>query len=154
MDDNDAKNTGGKYRMIPIFEKAVTDRDEGHEDHGRERRRRLDLTHGTQALDFVLSSAACPRRARSRAARSTSRGDGVERSIGSIDKGKYADIVAVSWRPARDITDPAGEVRDEGWRDFRDDLNPGFVGSRHQQVRSSARPGRCVHVRRPRRLHE
>src|ERR1700688_2092606 len=24
MDDNDAKNTGGKYRMIPIFEKAVT----------------------------------------------------------------------------------------------------------------------------------
>ena len=25
MDDNDAKNTGGKYRMIPIFEKAVVD---------------------------------------------------------------------------------------------------------------------------------
>jgi imidazolonepropionase-like amidohydrolase len=24
MDDNDAKNTGGKYRMIPIFEKAVS----------------------------------------------------------------------------------------------------------------------------------
>ena len=24
MDDNDAKNTGNKYRMIPIFEKAVT----------------------------------------------------------------------------------------------------------------------------------
>jgi imidazolonepropionase-like amidohydrolase len=24
MDDNDAKSTGGKYRMIPIFEKAVT----------------------------------------------------------------------------------------------------------------------------------
>ena len=23
MDDNDAKNTGGKYRIIPIFEKAV-----------------------------------------------------------------------------------------------------------------------------------
>src|SRR5205085_8899605 len=23
MDDNDAKSTGGKYRMIPIFEKAV-----------------------------------------------------------------------------------------------------------------------------------
>ncbi len=31
MDDNDAKNTGGKYRMIPIFEKAVHD--------GRQRRR-------------------------------------------------------------------------------------------------------------------
>src|ERR1044072_7574532 len=24
MDDNDSKSTGGKYRMIPIFEKAVT----------------------------------------------------------------------------------------------------------------------------------
>ena len=24
MDDNDAKNTGGKYRMIPIFDKAVS----------------------------------------------------------------------------------------------------------------------------------
>ena len=24
MDDNDAKNTGGKYRMIPIFERAVS----------------------------------------------------------------------------------------------------------------------------------
>ena len=24
MDDNDKKNTGGKYRMIPIFEKAVS----------------------------------------------------------------------------------------------------------------------------------
>ena len=37
MDDNDAKNTGGKYRMIPIFEKAVTmaGQDQGHEDHGR-----------------------------------------------------------------------------------------------------------------------
>ena len=23
MDDNDAKNTGGKFRMIPIFDKAV-----------------------------------------------------------------------------------------------------------------------------------
>ena len=45
MDDNDAKNTGGKYRMIPIFEKAVTmaGDDQGHEDHGGQRRRRLDL---------------------------------------------------------------------------------------------------------------
>src|SRR6185436_12721777 len=24
MDDTDTKNTGGKYRMIPIFERAVT----------------------------------------------------------------------------------------------------------------------------------
>ena len=24
MDDNDARNTGGKFRIIPIFEKAAT----------------------------------------------------------------------------------------------------------------------------------
>ena len=24
MDDNDAKNTGGKYRTVPIFERAVS----------------------------------------------------------------------------------------------------------------------------------
>ena len=45
MDDNDAKNTGGKFRMIPIFENAVSmaRQDTGSEDHGRQRRRRLDV---------------------------------------------------------------------------------------------------------------
>jgi len=40
--------------MIPIFEKAVTwRRPPRHEDHGGERRRRLDLPLGTQALEIV-----------------------------------------------------------------------------------------------------
>jgi len=45
MDDNDNKNTGGKYRMIPIFEKAVTmaAATKGMKIMVGERRRRLDL---------------------------------------------------------------------------------------------------------------
>ncbi len=45
MDDNDAKNTGGKYRIIPIFEQGGVDggRHQGTEDHGGQRRRRRDL---------------------------------------------------------------------------------------------------------------
>ena len=42
MDDNDAKNTGGKYRMIPIFEHAVQHggRHQRNENHDGQRRRR------------------------------------------------------------------------------------------------------------------
>jgi imidazolonepropionase-like amidohydrolase len=45
MDDNDAKSTGGKYRMTPIFENAVSmaAKDTWFEDDGRQRRRRLDV---------------------------------------------------------------------------------------------------------------
>ena len=45
MDDNDAKNTGGKFRMIPHLrgECAQVHRDEGREDGDRHRGRRLDL---------------------------------------------------------------------------------------------------------------
>src|SRR5262249_1338531 len=54
MDDNDNKNTGGKYRMIPIFEKAVTMA-------AATRGMRImvgsgvdgsTFAHGTQALEF------------------------------------------------------------------------------------------------------
>ena len=39
MDDNDAKNTGGKFRMIPHLreERARVHRHEGREDHSRYR---------------------------------------------------------------------------------------------------------------------
>ena len=45
MDDNDAKNTGGKYRIIPDFREGRHDggRHQGNQDHDGQRRRRLDL---------------------------------------------------------------------------------------------------------------
>ena len=40
---------------------------------------------------------------------------GWQDQIGSIEKGKYADLIAVSGDPLADITElAAGEIRDEG----------------------------------------
>ena len=54
MDDNDAKNTGGKYRMIPIFEKAVTmaGKTKGMKIMVGSGADGSTYAHGTQALDF------------------------------------------------------------------------------------------------------
>ena len=70
MDDNDAKNTDGKYRMIPIFEKAVI---------MASNTKGLKITigsgvdgstfpHGTQALEFDRAGAAGPSQSRTGAA--------------------------------------------------------------------------------------
>ena len=54
MDDNDAKNTGGKYRMIPIFEKAATmaAATKGIKIMMGSGADGSTYAHGTQALDF------------------------------------------------------------------------------------------------------
>ena len=54
MDDNDAKNTGGKYRMIPIFEKAVAmaAATKGMKIMMGSGADGSTYAHGTQALDF------------------------------------------------------------------------------------------------------
>src|SRR5215510_1333567 len=54
MDDNDNKSTGGKYRMIPIFEKAVTmaAATKGMKVMMGSGADGSTYAHGTQALDF------------------------------------------------------------------------------------------------------
>ena len=110
MDDNDLKSTGGKFRMIPIFERAVT---LGAATKGM----RMMLgsgadgstyVHGTQALDFE----AFVKRARMTPAQAIQAGTinnatvlGWADRVGSIEAGKYADIVAVSGNPLTDITE-------------------------------------------------
>jgi len=110
MDDNDAKNTGGKYRMIPIFEKAVSmaaatkglkilvgsgvDSD--------------PFPHGIQALEFewlVKRAGMTPAAAIQAGTMTNAQMMGWQDRIGSIDKGKYADIIAVSGDPLADITE-------------------------------------------------
>ena len=56
MDDNDAKNTGGKYRMIPIFEKAVSmaAATKGMKIMMGSGADGSTYPHGTQALDFEM----------------------------------------------------------------------------------------------------
>jgi imidazolonepropionase-like amidohydrolase len=110
LDDNDAKNTGGKYRIIPIFEHAV-------QMAAATRGLKIMMgsgadgetyVHGTQALDFemlVKHGGLTPVRALQAATVTNAEALGWQDQIGSIDKGKYADLVAVSGDPLADITE-------------------------------------------------
>ena len=110
MDDNDAKSTGGKYRIIPIFEKAVSmavatkglkiiigsgvDSD--------------PYPHGIQGLEYewlVKRAGMAPARAIQIGTLGNSEMLGWQDRIGSIEKGKFADLIAVSGDPLADITE-------------------------------------------------
>ena len=110
MDDTDKKNTGGKYRMIPIFEKAATMAAAtpglkvmvGSGVDGS------TFPHGTQALEFealVKQAHMTPARAIQSGTITNAEVLGWQDQIGSIEKGKYADLIAVSGDPLADITE-------------------------------------------------
>jgi imidazolonepropionase-like amidohydrolase len=110
MDDNDAKSTGGKYRMIPIFEKAVAmaANTRGMKIMMGSGADGSTYVHGTQALDFeklVTRGGLTPVRALQAATSVNAEALGWQDQIGSIDKGKYADLVAVAGDPLADITE-------------------------------------------------
>jgi imidazolonepropionase-like amidohydrolase len=110
MDDNDAKSTGGKYRMIPIFEKAVTlaVNTKGMKIMMGSGADGSTYAHGTQALDFealVKRGGMSPARAIQAATTINAEVLGWQNQIGSIEKGKYADLIAVSGDPLADITE-------------------------------------------------
>jgi len=110
MDDDDAKNTGGKYRMIPIFEKAVTmtAATKGMKIMMGSGADGSTYAHGTQALDLealVKRGGMSPARAIQAATTINAEVLGWQDQIGSIDKGKYADLIAVSGDPLADITE-------------------------------------------------
>ena len=110
MDDNDARNTGGKFRMIPIFEKAVT-MAAATKGIGIMVGSGVDgstFPHGTQALEFeslVKRAGMNPARAIQSGTTINAEVMGWSDRVGSIDKGKYADLVAVSGNPLTDITE-------------------------------------------------
>ncbi len=110
MDDNDNKSTGGKYRMIPIFEKAVTmaAATKGIKVMIGSGADGSTYPHGTQALDFealVKRAGMSPARAIQSGTVINAEVLGWSDRIGSIDKGKYADLIAVSGDPLSDITE-------------------------------------------------
>lgn len=110
MDDVDAKNTGGKFRIIPIFENAA---------RMAAATRRIPVMmgsgvdgstfpHGTQGLEFealVKRAGLTPVRAIQSGTTMNARAMGWQEHIGSIDNGKYADLIAVSGDPLGDITE-------------------------------------------------
>jgi imidazolonepropionase-like amidohydrolase len=110
IDDNDAKNTGGKYRLIPIFEKAVTmaASTKGLRIMVGSGADGSTFAHGTQGLEFemlVKHGGMSPARAIQSGTMVNAEALGWQNQIGSIDKGKYADIVAVSGNPLKDIAE-------------------------------------------------
>ena len=110
MDDNDAKSTGGKYRMIPIFEKAVTMAvaTKGLTTMIGSGVDGSAFPHGTQAIEFellVTRTGMTPVKALQAGTIVNAQAMGWDGQIGSIAKGKFADLVAVPGDPTADITE-------------------------------------------------
>lgn len=136
MDDVDAKNTGGKYRIIPIFERAASMAAAakgikvmlGSGVDGS------TFAHGSQALEFealVKLAEMTPARALQSGTIVNAEALGWQDQIGSVDKGKYADLVAVSGDPLADITE-LQRVRFvmKGGKVIRDEIQAGGAASR------------------------
>jgi len=110
MDDTDAKSTGNKYRIIPIFEKAATmaAATKGIKVMIGSGVDGSTYPHGTQALDFqalVKQAHMTPVRALQSGTIVNAEVLGWGNELGSVEKGKFADIVAVSGDPTADITE-------------------------------------------------
>ena len=110
MDDVDARNTGGKFRMIPIIQKAVamSVKTPGLKIMVGSGVDGSTFPHGTQALEFaslVKDTGMTPARAIQSGTMINAEAMGWQDQIGSIDRGKYADLVAVTGDPLSDITE-------------------------------------------------
>jgi imidazolonepropionase-like amidohydrolase len=114
--ENDRKNTGGKYSIIPIFERNFKNAlakgvkiawGSGVDGTAGDPRSSGPFLHGTQAVEFTwlvnhgMNSAAAMQSATMVDAQMM----GWDDRIGSIEKGKFADLVAVSGDPLKDITE-------------------------------------------------
>jgi imidazolonepropionase-like amidohydrolase len=110
MDDVDAKNTGGKFRIVPIFEKAakMAAATKGIQVMMGSGVDGSTFPHGAQGLEFealVKRAGLSPVRAIQAGTMVNATVMGWQEQIGSIEKGKYADLIAVSGNPIADITE-------------------------------------------------
>src|SRR5579862_4760500 len=110
MDDADRRNTGGKYRIVPIIDSAVA---------MALRTKGLTVTvgsgvdgspfpHGSQAVEFealVKQAHMDPSRAIQTGTLVNAKVLGWLTDIGSVEAGKFADLVAVPGNPLADITE-------------------------------------------------
>ena len=131
MDDTDARNTGGKYRMIPIFEKAASmaAATKGIKVMMGSGADGSTYAHGTQALDFewlVKRAGLTPARAIQSGTMINAEAMGWQDQIGSIAQGKYADLIAVYGDPLADITElQRVKFVMKGGKVVRNDMAPG-----------------------------
>jgi len=131
IDDNDAKNTGGKYRIIPIFEKAASlaAATKGIKVMMGSGVDGSTFAHGSQALEFdwlVKRAGLTPSRAIQAGTTINAEVLGWQDQIGSLDQGKYADLIAVSGDPLADITElQRVKFVMKGGKVIKNDLAPG-----------------------------
>jgi len=136
MDDNDNKNTGGKYRMISIFDKAlkIAAATPGLRIMVGSGVDGATFPHGTQALEVEwLAKRAGMGSARAIQSATIVNAEvlGWGNDIGSIEKGKYADLIAVSGDPLADITElQRVKFVMKGGKIIRNDLLPRATASR------------------------
>src|SRR5437764_13865093 len=110
MNDNDDKATGGKYRMTKIFTGAVqrAAKTPGMKIMVGSGADGATYQHGTQALDYealVKQGGLTTARAIQGGTIINAEVLGWKDRIGSLDKGKFADVIAVSGDPLADITE-------------------------------------------------
>jgi len=114
--ENDKRNTGGKYSIIPIFEKNFKNAlnkgvkiawGSGVDGTANDPRSSGPLIHGTQATEFnwLVDHGMAPAKAIQAATMVDAEMMGMQDRVGSIEKGKFADIVAVSGDPLKDISE-------------------------------------------------
>jgi imidazolonepropionase-like amidohydrolase len=135
IEDADAKNTGGKYDIVPIFKKdvrmciatkgLVTVLGSGSQGAA--------WAEGTSALEvsaFVKIGGMTPAAALQAGTINAATELRWKNDIGSITKGKFADIVAVSGDPLADISETEHvKFLMKGGEIFRNDFAPDTVGS-------------------------
>src|SRR3984893_12977519 len=113
---NDRKNTGGKYSIIPIFEKNFKNAlskgvkivfGSGVDGTAGDPRSSGPYNHGTQGVDFVwlVNHGMTPVAAIQSATVVDAEMLGWQDRIGSVEKGKFADMIAVSGDPLKDISE-------------------------------------------------
>jgi imidazolonepropionase-like amidohydrolase len=130
IDDNDDKATGGKYRITPIVTKAVAMavNVKGLKIMVGSGADGATFAHGTQALEFealVKKAHMSPARVIQAGTLVNAEELGWQDRIGSIDKGKFADLVAVSGDPLADITElQRVKFVMKGGKIIRNDLTP------------------------------
>jgi imidazolonepropionase-like amidohydrolase len=135
MNDNDDKNTGGKFRMIPIFEKnaRMCIATKGVKTVLGTGAEATTYAHGTQGLEFValvkqggMTPAAALQAGTINGAELLQWQD----YVGSITKGKFADVVAVSGDPLADISETQRvKFVMKGGEIHRNDLTEGTIGA-------------------------
>ena len=117
--------------MIPIFEKAVSmaATTKGLKIMVGSGADGSTYPHGAQALDFemlVKHGGLSPARAIQGGTMVNAEAMGWADSIGSIDEGKFADLIAVAGDPTADITElQRVKFVMKGGKVIRNDLKPG-----------------------------